>query len=171
MVSRRKYTERVTDTGEGIFLWRHSIDREYELEKVKSGFRACLLVDFFILAAGALYTVLRNSPAFFIIAGICAAIFLLLSIVIFGITALLIDNPGEIYTMTDTFMQTGTGNSTVTFDYKKAKKVIVTTRYVEMKSAAKSMRVYASHEDISFVRNYILRRTGDAEVIYEVGNC
>ena len=162
-----KYTDRVTDIGEGVFLWRCSIDEEYERGKIKSGFKVCLLIDVFILGLGAVFTINSHEPGFFILVGICAAAFLLLSIVIFGLSALLVKSPGEIYTMTDTYMQTGRGNSTSTFDYRKAKEVIITTRYIELRNPVKNMRVYAPHEDMSFVRNYILRRTGHADVMYE----
>lgn len=172
----RQYTDRVTLQSDGCYCWRQDTERKYELSRLKTGFTACAIIAVFILAFGVFLSIfngtpinytLNDIPASIYVFVLCAAVFMLISILVFGLSTLLVDSPGEIYTMSDTFIQTGEGQSSEYFYFKKAKKVTLTPRYIKLKGRFGTMRVYVSPKDMSFVRNYILSRvSGDADIVY-----
>lgn len=176
----RQYTDRVTLQSDGCYCWRQDTERKYELSRLKTGFTACTIIAVFILAFGVFLSIfngtfngtpinytLNDIPASIYVFVLCAAVFMLISILVFGLSTLLVDSPGEIYTMCDTFIQTGEGQSSEYFYFKKAKKVTLTPRYIKLKGRFGTMRVYVSPKDMSFVRNYILSRvSGDADIVY-----
>ena len=132
----RQYTDRVTLQSDGCYCWRQDTERKYELSRLKTGFTACAIIAVFILAFGVFLSIfngtfngtpinytLNDIPASIYVFVLCAAVFMLISILVFGLSTLLVDSPGEIYTMSDTFIQTGEGQSSEYFYFKKAKKV------------------------------------------------
>ena len=172
----RQYTDRVTLQSDGCYCWRRDTDRKYELSRLKTGFTACAVIAVFILAFGVFLSIvngtlindtLNDIPAGIYVFGVCAAVFMLTSILVFGLSTLFVDSPGEIYTMSDTCIQTGEGRFSEFFYFKKAKKVTLTPGYIKLKGRFGAMRVYVSPKDMSFVRKYILSRvSGDADIVY-----
>ena len=70
--------------------------------------------------------------------------------------------------MNEIFVKTGSGKSSVYFDFTKAKTVIFTRKYIELQGKVKKMRVYMREEDSDFVRRHIMNRLGgDCEIRYE----
>lgn len=167
MNGNRKFTERVTLQSDGSCCWRQDTDREYEFSRIKKGFAVCVTISLFIFVFGAVLATHFQDPYTMLFAAVCAAVFMLISILIFGLSALLVDSPGEIYTMSDTCIQTGEGQSSEFFYFKQVKKVTLSPKYIELKGAFRVMRVYVSPKDMYFVRNYILSRvSGDADIVY-----
>lgn len=163
----RQYTDRVTLQSDGCYCWRQEIDREYELSRLKIGFYACVIIAVFILGFGAVLAVMYDDPFSMLIVAGCTAVFMLISIVVFGISAHFVDTPREGYVMADDYIMTGQGKTSVFFYFKGAKKVTLTLKYIELKGPFRTMRVYVAPEDMSFVRNHILSKvSGDAVIIY-----
>ena len=103
--------------------------------------------------------------SFLIVAG-SDAVFLLITFVAFKF-AFLPKDPKENYEMSDIFVKSGYGKSSVYFDFDKAKVAIFTPKYIELQGRIKKIRVYVPEEDYSFVKGYIMSRlTGDCEIRY-----
>lgn len=167
MYGFRKYTDRVIKQSDGCYCWRQETDREYELSRLRAGFIACVIIALFILVYGGILSILYPDPENMLVVAACAAVFMLICILIFGLCAHFVKSPSETYIMDDTYIQTGEGKSSVLFNYKGAKKVTLTPKYIELKGRLKTVRVYVPPQDMSFVKNHILSRvSGQADIVY-----
>jgi hypothetical protein len=57
--------------------------------------------------------------------------------------------------MTETFVHSGYGKSSVYFDFKKVKTIVLGGKYIELRGKTKRMRIYVPEEDYDFVRSFI----------------
>ena len=77
-------------------------------------------------------------------------------------------DPHEQYLMNDEYVKSGYGKSSIYSEYKKIKKMIVTSGYIELIGNFSTNRIYVPAEDMDFVRSYIMQRLpADAEITNE----
>ena len=104
--------------------------------------------------------------SFFNVVG-CAAVFLLISFLIFGL-ALSATDPHESYELTEDFVKSGYGRSSVYFDFKKVRVMVLSAKYIELHGKTKRMRIYVPEEDYDFVRGHIQSRVPmESEIRYD----
>ena len=131
------------------------------------GLKACIGIAAFLLVFGGILSYqYRDLQSFFIVLG-CAGVFLLITLLVFGLT-LLASDPHETYEMTETFVKSGSGKSSVYFEFRKAKTVIFSRKYIELQGKIKKTRIYTPAEDSEFIRDFIRNRLPeDCRVRYE----
>ena len=151
----------------GFYIWRCSIDLDYYRRGMGMGVKACLGIAAFVLVFGGILAIQFDDWMSFLIVAGCDAVFLLITFVAFKF-ALLPNDPKESYEMSDIFVKSGYGKSSVYFHFDKAKVAIFTPKYIELQGRIKKIRVYVPEEDYSFVKGYIMSRlTGECEIRYE----
>ena len=142
------------------------MDVDYYREGMGAGIMACLGIAVFILVFGGIMTIKFNDWTNFLIVAGSDAVFLLITFVVFKL-ALSAKDPQERYEMSDVYIKSGYGKSSVYFDYDKARVAIFTPRYIELQSGIKKIRVFVPEEDYSFVKGFIMSRlTGECEIRY-----
>ena len=142
------------------------MDVDYYREGMGAGIMACLGIAVFILAFGGIMAIKYNDWTNFLIVAGSDAVFLLITFVVFKL-ALSAKDPQERYEMSDVYIKSGYGKSSVYFDYDKARVAIFTPRYIELQSGIKKIRVFVPEEDYSFVKGFIMSRlTGECEIRY-----
>ena len=157
---------RITKNQNGFYCWNCSIDVEYYRRNMWLGIKACLGIAVFILFFGGFLSFQNNDWTNLLIVAGCDAVFLLITFAVFKL-ALLDQNPSESYEMTDIYVKSGYGKSSVYFDYDKAKEAVITPKFIELHRGIKKMRVYIPAEDYDFVKGYIMSRlTGECEISY-----
>lgn len=158
---------KITRNSYGFYTWRCSMDVDYYRKGMGVGIKACLGIAAFILVFGGIMAIQFNDWMNFLIVAGCDAVFLLITFVVFKL-ALSATDPQESYEMSDVYVKSGYGKSSVYIDFDKAKVAIFTPKYIELQSGIKKMRVYVPEEDYSFVKGYIMSRlTGECEISYE----
>ena len=131
------------------------------------GVKACLGIAAFVLVFGGILAIQYDDWTSFLIVAGSDAVFLLITFVVFKL-ALSAKDPQESYEMSDVYIKSGYGKSSVYFDFDKAKVAIFTPKYIELQGRIKKIRVYVPEEDYSFVKGYIMSRlTGECEIRYE----
>ena len=158
---------KITKNSNGFYTWSCSMDPEYYRKGMGAGIKACIGIAVFILVFGAFLAVqYRDWTNFLIVAG-CDAVFLLITFVVFKL-ALSAEDPQESYEMSDIYVKSGYGKSSVYFDFDKAKAAIFAPKYIELQNGIKKLRVFVPEEDYDFVKRYIMNRlTGECEIRYE----
>ena len=158
---------KITRNSYGFYTWRCSMDVDYYRKGMGMGIKACLGIAAFILVFGGIMAIQFDDWMYFLIVAGCDAVFLLIMFVVFKL-ALSAEDPQESYEMSDIFVKSGYGKSSVYFDFDKAKVAIFTPKYIELQGRIKKIRVYVPEEDYSFVKGYIMSRlTGECEIRYE----
>lgn len=163
------YTDRLTRQPDGSYKWRSDIDADYYHSQLNPGFWACLGIALFILLYGVFLSFhFGDWETLMVVAG-SDAVFLLIAFAAFYFLGWRVKDPQEIYEMTRDYVKTGTGKSSSYFYYHKVKKIIVRSRYIELRGKHKKMRIYAPEEMLSFVRTYIQSRIpGEAELVFDM---
>ena len=139
---------------------------DYYRKGMGMGVKACLGIAAFVLVFGGILAIQYDDWTSFLIVAGSDAVFLLITFVVFKF-AFLPKDPKESYEMSDIFVKSGYGKSSVYFDFDKAKVAIFTPKYIELQGRIKKIRVYVPEEDYSFVKGYIMSRlTGDCEIRY-----
>ena len=143
------------------------MDVGYYRQGMGVGINACLGIAAFILFFGGIMAIKFDDWTNFLIVAGSDAVFLLITFVVFRL-ALSAKDPQESYEMSDVYVKSGYGKSSVYFDYDKARVAIFTPRYIELQSGIKKIRVFVPEEDYSFVKGYIMSRlSGECEIKYE----
>ena len=161
------YLAKITKDSNGMYKWSCSMDVEYYRKGMGMGIKACLGIAAFIVIFGGVLSIQYNDWTTFLIVAGCDAVFLLITFVVFKL-ALSAEDPHESYEMSDIYVKSGYGKSSVYFDFDKAKTAIFTPKYIELQKGIKKIRVYVPEEDYSFVKGYIMSRLpGECEIRYE----
>ena len=161
------YLAKIHKNSNGFCVWSCSMDVDYYRKGMWMGVRACLGIAAFILVFGGILSIQYNDWTSFLIVAGSDAVFLLITFVVFKL-AFSARDPQESYEMSDIYVKSGYGKSSVYFDYDKAKVAIFTPKYIELQKGIKKMRVYVPEEDYSFVKGYIMSRlSGECEIKYE----
>ena len=141
----------------GVFTWSCPIEVEYHRNSMRPGLYACIGIAVFLLIfGGVLSCSYHDWKSFLVVAGRTAG-FLLISFLIFGL-AFSATDPHESYEMGEDFVKSGYGRSSVYFDFKKVKTIVLGGKYIELWGKTKHMRIYIPEEDFDFVRGYIQGR-------------
>ena len=108
----------------------------------------------------------QNLQYFLIVAG-CTGVFMLIALFFFGL-AFSASDPQETYVMSEIYIKSGYGKSSVYLHYTKLKTVIFSRNYIELRGKTSKMRVYIPAEDFYFVKDYIQRHLpGECDIRYE----
>ena len=144
-----------------------AMDVGYYRKGMWMGIKACLGIAAFILVFGAIMAIQFHDWTNLLIVAGCDAVFLLITFVVFKL-ALSAEDPHESYEMSDIYVKSGYGRSSVYFDFDKAKAAVFTPKYIELQNGIKKLRVFVPEEDYDFVKRYIMNRlTGECEIRYE----
>lgn len=158
---------RVTLQPDGSYRWTCDIDAAYYRSSLMPGAWACVGIAVFILLFGVWLSFRFDDWESFWIYLVCDAVFLLIAGVVFGIAFAFATNPRESYMMTEELVQSGYGRSSVWFHFRHAKRVTVTSQYIELVGKIKHIRVYVPTEDMEMVRGHIMSRLpGDTVIRY-----
>ena len=161
---------RVRKNSNGFYTWTCSIGVEYYQKGMWAGIYACLGIAAFLLVFGAFLAVQYKDWSDFLIVAGCDAVFLLITFVVFRL-ALSAKDPQESYEMSDIYIKSGYGKSSVYFDFDKAQVAVFTPRYIELQRGIKKMRAYVPEEDYDFVKGYVMSRLkGECEIRYQMWN-
>ena len=158
---------KITKNSYGMYTWSCSMDVGYYRKGMWMGIKACLGIAAFILVFGVIMAVQYKDWTNFLIMAGSDAVFLLITFVVFKL-ALSAEDPDESYEMSDIYVKSGYGRSSVYFDFDKAKAAVFTPKYIELQNGIKKLRVFVPEEDYDFVKRYIMNRlTGECEIRYE----
>ena len=124
------YPEKLKKGPDGSYSWFCSIDPDYYRSSIRPGLIACV-----------------------IIAG-CAGVFMLISCFFFGL-AFSASDPQETYEISEVYVKTGYGRSSVYLHFDKVRAVLFTRKYIELWGRNRKMRVYVPTEDSDFVKDFI----------------
>ena len=142
------------------------MDVSYYRQGMGAGIYACLGIAAFILVFGGIIAIKFDDWTNFLIVAGSDAVFLLITFVVFRL-ALSAKDPQESYEMSDVYVKSGYGKSSVYFDFDKARVAIFTAKYIDLQRGIKKIRVYVPEEDYSFVKGFIMSRlTGECEIRY-----
>ena len=153
-----KYPDRVQLQEDGVYRWNCRIDKKYEQRIYRITMIACGIIAVFVLALGIILSMMSGSIGEFGIVAGCVAVFLVITVLVCWFLDRVSSDPHEIYEMTEDYVQTGSGRSKEYFILKKAKKMLVTEKYIELKGDVRTMRVYVPQDDMEFVRGYLMNR-------------
>ena len=70
-------------------------------------------------------------------------------------------DPHEQYLMTEDYVKSGYGKSSIFSEFKKTRELLITPKYIELTGPRSSNRIYVPEEDMDFVRNFITERMPD----------
>ena len=126
-----KYPDRVQLQEDGVYRWNCRIDKQYEQRIYKITMIVCGIIAAFLLIIGAGLSVMSGGFGEFGIVACCVAVFLVITVLVCWFLDRVSSDPHEIYEMTEDYVQTGSGRSKEYFILKKAKKMLVTEKYIE----------------------------------------
>ena len=153
-----KYPDRVQLQEDGVYRWSCRIDKKYEQRIYRITMIACSIIAVFVLALGVILSLMSGSIGEFGIVAGCVAAFLAITVLVCWFMDRVSSDPHEIYEMNEEYVLTGSGRSREYFAFKKAKKLLVTEKYIELKGDVRSMRLYVPQDDMEFVRGYVMNR-------------
>lgn len=161
------YPGKIKQQPNGTYSWSCPIEAEYHRSSIRPGLYACIGIAIFLLIFGGILAYQYHDIKDFLIVAGCVAVFLLISFLVFGL-AFSATDPHESYEMTEDFVKSGYGRSSVYFDFKKVKELVLSGKYIELHGKTKRMRIYIPEEDFNFVRGYIQARIPmECEIRYE----
>ena len=114
----RSYPENVTRQPNGAYTWRCPIEVEFYRKSISPGLYVCIAMALILLITGGAIAYHEDELEIFLILAGCAAVFLLIALVAFGV-ALSAKNPHERYLMTEGFIRAGTGRAAVVYFSRK----------------------------------------------------
>ena len=167
------YPNRVTRQEDGSYRWFNAIEVDYYRDReIYPAIWACGIIALCILLLGVVFAMMLDDWETFWIVILCDVVFAAISAVIIWLFGWGVGKPemkpNERYEMTDDYIKTGSGKTSVYFNLKRVKELIIRADYIELWGRHRSMRVYVPREDMSFVRGFIMGRVpGDAEIRYE----
>lgn len=151
---------KITRDPDGSFHWDCSVDTDFHRRSGRQGIWGILslcafvLVIFFFVSRG---TDVRNDwwiPL--LVIGV---------ILVIGLPLLFLWNsapdPHEQYLMTEEYVKSGYGKSSIFSEFKKTRELLITPKYIELTGPRSSNRIYVPEEDMDFVRNFIVERMPD----------
>ena len=158
---------KITQQPDGSYRWSCPIEVEYHKNSMRPGLYACIGIAVFLLIFGGVLSYSYHDWKSFLVVAGSVAVFLLISFLIFGL-AFSAKDPHESYEMREEYVKSGYGKSSVYFDYKKVKAIVLGGKYIELWGKTKRMRVYIPEEDYNFVREFIQGRIPmECEIRYD----
>ena len=147
----------ITRDPDGNYHWDCSVDVDFHRRSGRQGIWGILglcvfvLIIFFFVSRG---TDVRNDwwiPL--LVIGVILAV---------GLPLLFLWNaapdPHEQYLMTEDYVKSGYGKSSIYSEFKKTRELLITPKYLELTGPRSSNRIYVPEEDMGFVRNFIIER-------------
>ena len=106
---------KITRDSNGFYTWRCSMDVGYYRQGMGVGINACLGIAAFILVFGGIMAIKFDDWTNFLIVAGSDAVFLLITFVVFKL-AFSARDPQESYEMSDIYVKSGYGKSSVYFE-------------------------------------------------------
>jgi len=156
----------ITRQPNGTYTWSCPIDAEYYRKSIRPGLYVCIGMAVVLLIIGGVIAYREDDlEIFWIIAG-SAGVFLLITFAVFGL-AFSAKDLHERYLMTEDFVRSGSGRSSVVFTFSKARTLALGGNFIELHGKVRRMRVYVPERDFDFVRGYVRRRVPmECEISY-----
>ena len=152
----------------GIYHWSCSIDVDYYRHGMMNGVKACIGIAVFLLIFGGFLAVTNDDLESFFIVLASTAVFGVICAGVFIPVIVLVKDPGEHFEMCDDWVKSGSGKSSVYFNYKGVRTLAIHNNWLELRGKVKKVRIYAPPEDFGFVRDYVKYRIpGEANITYE----
>jgi len=159
--------DRVIRKEDGFYHWSCGIDPVYYRKTLMPGVWACAGIAVFLFLFGVIMTIQMDDWETFWIIALCVAVFFVIAGVVFGLAFFLAKDPRESYLMTDEYVKSGYGKSSVYFSFRHIKVLTLTDSYIELAGKVKQMRIYVPTEDMELVRSHIMNALpGDADIRY-----
>ena len=156
--------DRMSQGPDGSYHWDCSIDIEYHRKTGRKGLLGILVLCAFVFV---LFLAISHGEDFrndiwipLLVIGVILVI--ALPLIFLWNSA---GDPHERYEMTEEYVKSGYGKSSIYSQFRKIKEVLVTPRYIEMSGDCKTNRIYVPAEDMDFVREFILERIPDDALI------
>ena len=148
---------RVTPHPNGFYIWSAELDMNEVRKGYKTGGIIWAEIAAVIFLSGIFFSLRSHDwRPFLYVSGFVIVIVLITFGVVHGQ-----ENMGQrrqTYRLMDELIATGSGRRTAVFEFKKAKKMIVGERYIELRGTMSGFRLYVPEEDFDFVRDYIRKR-------------
>ena len=155
---------KITRDPDGSSHWDCSIDADFHRRSGRQGIWGILglcafvLIIFFFVSRG---TDFRNDwwiPL--LVIGV---------ILVIGLPLLFLWNsapdPHEQYLMTEDYVKSGYGKSSIFSEFKKTRELLITPKYIELTGPRSTNRIYVPEEDMDFVCNFITERMPEGVII------
>ena len=149
------------------YIWSCSIDKEFHRRSTRKGLWGCAFLVVFIASVYLFMPASHGMQKDIWVPLIPIAVILVIALPLlyFQYTA---SDPHEQYLMNDEYVKSGYGKSSIYSEFKKIKKMKVTSGYIELIGNFSTNRIYVPAEDMDFVRSYIMQRLpADAEITNE----
>ena len=161
---------RVTQNPDGSFQWNCSIDRDFHRRSGWQGLWGILglcvfvFIIFFIVSRG---TIAQDD--------LWMPLLVIGMILLIALPLLFLWNsapdPHEQYVMTEDYVKSGYGKSSIYSEFKKTQELVIDPKYIEVTGPRSSNRIYVPVEDMDFVRNFIVKRIPDeVKIRYNKGS-
>lgn len=157
---------KITQNEDGSFRWDCSIDKDFHRRSGRQGLWGVLGLCAFVLLI-----------FFFMTRGTDAQNDLWIPLLVIGVILVIAlpliflwnsaSDPHEQYVMTDEYVKSGYGKSSVYSEFKKTRKLLITPKYLELSGPHFVNRVYIPAEDLDRIRDFILERIpAETEIRY-----
>ena len=157
-------TERISQDSDGSLRWNCSIDKDYHRKFGREGllgvFFLCAFV--FLIFLFVSHGTIAKDDLWMPLSVIGVILVISLPLLFLWNSA---EDPHEQYVMTEDYVKSGYGKSSIYSEFKKTNEVTVSEKYIEMSGKYKTNRVYVPPEDMDFVREFILKRLPDDAII------
>lgn len=159
--------DRITKQSDGSYKWSCAIDIDYHQRSVHKGIWACAVITAFVLILYAVISAMNKTQSSdlwipLLVIGVILAI--ALPLLYLQSTA---SDPHEQYVMTEAYVKSGYGKSSVFSNFKDANALEITAKYIEIIGPHTRDRIYVPAEDMDFIRQFILDRIPeDASIRY-----
>lgn len=157
MTSPESLEQRVIKEADGTYTWHCRIDYDYFKKSMKLGIVTCILISISILIMGLVFSYMARDWSSVLPVVLADVIFIIIFVSIFGFVLHVSKDPWEVYKMSDEYVKSGSGKSSVYFYFNKAQTVLMGDRFIELKGKYKRFRMYFPAEDKSFIRGFVTR--------------
>ena len=146
--------QRVAKQPDGSYRWTCRIDIGYHKEQTKTGFRAVGIIAAALLLIGVIIAAQTRSWESLWISILVAGVVLLIALPLLRMSSNATE-PMEEYWMTDVYIKSGYGRSSVFSHFSKTEAMRVFNDHLELVEKGKTRRIYVPAEDIDFVVQYV----------------
>ena len=168
MLELYEYPDRVTLQPDGSYRWKCVVSKEYERKSYRLTMIICGWIAVFVLALGVVFSLMFQDPGELAIVAACVAVFLLISLLICKGLDMLPGQISEIYHLTDTYIQTGSGKTKAIFSFKRTKDVIIFSNFIALRGKFGGPDVFVPDGDMDLVKDFITKRV-PAEAFVRMG--
>ncbi len=163
-VLEERKMNRIVQEPDGSYHWDCPIDIEYHRNSGRKGLWGILIICTVVLIIFIIISHGTNTRVDIWIPLLVIGVVLMLGLPLIYLWNTASD-PREQYVMTEDYVRSGYGKSSIYSEFKKCKEAVVTAKYIEITGNHHRDRIYVPEEDMDFVREFILTRIPDDAVI------